>query len=84
MKSFIDVRSSDYILEAWPLIISALDSKSTGPDSSDGRSHCSVFLGDFHMGGVLSQWGLLQGGAFYDTGASHPGEKFFEIVSLLF
>ena len=51
MKCFINVRSSDYILEAWPLMISALDSKSTGPDSSDGRSHCSVFLGDFHMGG---------------------------------
>ena len=57
MKSFIDVRSSDYILEAWPLIISALDSKSTGPDSSDGRSHCSVFLGGFHMGGGYSHSG---------------------------
>lgn len=57
MKSYINVRSSDYILEARPLMISALDSKSTGPDSSDGRSHCNVFLGDFHMGGTLTGGG---------------------------
>lgn len=68
-KSYINVRSSDYILEAWSLMISALDSKSTGPDSSDGRSHCSVFLGDFHMGG-LSQGDSYRGGN--STIQEHP------------
>ena len=47
-------------------MISALDSKSTGPDSSDGRSHCNVFLGDFHMGGTLT------GGGVNSTIQEHP------------
>ena len=53
-------------------MISALDSKSTGPDSSDGRSHCSVFLGDFHMGGggTLTVGTLTGGGA--STIQEHP------------
>lgn len=79
MKSRINVASSDQMWEAWSLMVSALDTESSGPGSSEGRGHCVVFLGDSHSAcldpGVAGGGGTLR--RIPNTGTSSGGKGLF-------